>query len=237
MRSLASPAQESEQMDAADLDEATYSRVLTDLARVNRWTLAARPTLDFVSRVVGERDRFTLLDVGYGDGDLLRKIARWAEKRGKTAKLTGIDLNAKSARIAWSATPDRYDIEFLTGDYREHLDSGEAREGYDLIVSSLVAHHMSHDQLVEFLRAMERHARLGWHINDLHRHRFAYLGYPLLARAMGWHRIVREDGQLSIARAFRPAEWRPVLDEAGLLSGSATVHTRFPFRICVDRTR
>lgn len=237
MRSLASPAQESEQMDAADLDEATYARVLTDLARVNRWTLAARATLDFVSRVVGERGRFTLLDVGYGDGDLLRKIARWAEKRGKTAKLTGIDLNAKSARIAWSATPDRYDIEFLTGDYREHLDSGEAREGYDLIVSSLVAHHMSHDQLVEFLRAMERHARLGWHINDLHRHRFAYLGYPLLARAMGWHRIVREDGQLSIARAFRPAEWRPVLDEAGLLSGSATVHTRFPFRICVDRTR
>lgn len=237
MRSLASPAQESEQMDAADLDEATYSRVLTDLARVNRWTLAARPTLDFVSRVVGERDRFTLLDVGYGDGDLLRKIARWAEKRGKTAVMTGIDLNAKSARIAWRATPDRYDIEFLTGDYREHLDCGEAREGYDLIVSSLVAHHMSHDQLVEFLRAMERHARLGWHINDLHRHRFAYLGYPLLARAMGWHRIVREDGRLSIARAFRPAEWRPVLDEAGLLSGSATVHTRFPFRICVDRTR
>lgn len=237
MRSLASPARESEQMDDADLDPAIYARVLTDLARVNRWTLAARPTIDFVARTVGDRDRFTLLDVGYGDGDLLRKIARWAEKRGKTAVLTGIDLNAKSARIAWSATPDRHDIEFLTGDYREHLASGEARSGYDLIVSSLVAHHMSHDQLIDFLRAMERHARLGWHINDLHRHRFAYLGYPLLARAMGWHRIVREDGQLSIARSFRPSEWPPVLAEAGPPSASAVVHTRFPFRLCVDRTR
>ena len=236
MRSLAVPARESEQMDDADLDPATYARVLTDLARVNRWTLAARPTLDFVARIIGTRDRFTLLDVGFGDGDLLRKIARWAEKRGKAAKLTGIDLNAKSARIAWSATPDRYDIEYLTGDYREHLEAGEAREGYDLIVSSLVAHHMSHDQLIDFLQTMERHARLGWHINDLHRHRFAYLGYPILARLMGWHRIVREDGQLSIARAFRPSEWPPLLAEAGLPPASATVHTRFPFRICVDRT-
>ncbi|MGC6329577.1 methyltransferase domain-containing protein [Rhizorhabdus sp. FW153] len=237
MRLLASPARESEQMDDADLDPATYARVLTDLARVNRWTLAARPTLDFVARVVGDRDRFTLLDVGYGDGDLLRKIARWAEKRGKTGVLTGIDLNPKSAQIAWSATPDRHDIEFLTGDYSELLESAEARGGYDLIVSSLVAHHMSHEQLVHFLRAMERHARLGWHINDLHRHLFAYLGYPLLARAMGWHRIVREDGQLSIARAFRPSEWPPLLAEAGLPPASATVHTRFPFRLCVDRTR
>lgn len=237
MRSLASPAQESEQMDAADLDEASYTRVLTDLARVNQWTLAARPTLDFVARAVGARTHFTLLDVGYGDGDLLRKIARWAEKRGKTAILTGIDLNPRSAGIARLATPDHQNIEFLTGDYRPLLQSHEARGGYDLIVSSLVAHHMSHDQLIDFLRAMERHARLGWHINDLHRHRFAYHGYPLLARLMGWHRIVREDGQLSIARAFRPAEWPPVLDEAGLSTGSATVHTRFPFRLCVDRTR
>ncbi|TAK09868.1 MAG: methyltransferase type 12, partial [Rhizorhabdus sp.] len=37
MRALDQPAQEEEQMDAADLDPVTYSRVLTDLAEVNRW--------------------------------------------------------------------------------------------------------------------------------------------------------------------------------------------------------
>lgn len=236
MRKLDQPADEDEQMDAVDLDPATYSRVLTDLADVNRWTFAARPTLDFVARAVGSASQFTLLDVGFGNGDLLRAIARWAEKRGIRAVLTGIDLNPKSGRVAWSATPDRFDIEYLTGDYRAHLDAVEPRGGYDLIVSSLVAHHMSHAQLLRFLETMEAKARRGWQINDLHRHRFAYLGFPLLARIMGWHRIVREDGQLSIARAFRPGEWPPLLAEAGL-GPEVTIERRFPFRLCVERLR
>jgi hypothetical protein len=95
---------------------------------------------------------------------------------------------------------------------------------------------MTPAELHDFLRVMEEHARIGWHINDLHRHRFAYIGFPLLARTMRWHRIVREDGQLSIARAFRPREWPPVLAEAGI-GTEARVRRRFPFRICVERLR
>jgi len=229
MRSLARPAREEEQMDAPDLDPAVYARVLTDLASVNRWTFAARPTIDFVARAIGDRRRFTLLDVGFGDGDMLRAIARWAEQRGIDAVMTGVDLNRKSAAIAEAATPDRFAIRYLSGDYRDHVD-----ERFDLIVSSLVAHHMSHAQLLTFLRTMEAKAARGWHVNDLHRHRVAYLGYPLLARLMRWHRIVRQDGQLSIARAFRPAEWRALLDEAGI-GPEARVLRRFPFRLCVER--
>ncbi|ATE66003.1 methyltransferase domain-containing protein [Rhizorhabdus dicambivorans] len=234
MRKLDHPAQEEEQMDAADLDPAIYARVLTDLAQVNRWTFAARPTLDFVARAVGDAPCFSLLDVGFGDGDLLRAIARWAEKRRIRAALTGIDLNPGSARVASGATPDRLDIAYLTGDYRAHLETAAPRGGYDLIVSSLVAHHMSHAELIDFLRTMEAKARRGWHINDLHRHIFSYLGFPLLARIMGWHRIVREDGQLSIARAFRPGEWPPLLAEAGI-GPAAAIKRVFPFRLCVER--
>ena len=66
-----------EQMDAADLPEAVYARVLADLDRVNRVTLAARPTLRFLDRAV--TGPFRLLDVGYGDGGMLRRIAAWAK--------------------------------------------------------------------------------------------------------------------------------------------------------------
>ena len=218
-------------MDAADLDPEIYAQVLTDLAAVNRWTFAARPTIDFVARAVGDRRSFTLLDVGFGDGDMLRAIARWADKRGIEAILTGVDLNPRSERVARTATPARFAIDYRTGDYLDHVD-----RGFDLIVSSLVAHHMSHDQLLIFLRTMESRATRGWHINDLNRHRFAYFGFPLLARLMGWHRIVRQDGQLSIARAFRPWEWPPILAEAGI-GREAQILRRFPFRICVERLR
>ncbi|KKC27949.1 methyltransferase domain-containing protein [Sphingomonas sp. SRS2] len=236
MRSLTRPAIEEEQMDAPDLDPAIYAAVLGDLAAVNRWTFAARPTIDFVARAVGDRRRFTLLDVGFGDGDMLRAIARWAEKSGIEAMLTGIDLNPKSRCVADRASPGGPDITYLTGDYVDLLHAAEPDGGFDLIISSLVAHHMSQQELLTFLHKMESCAKRGWHINDLHRHRFAYLGFPLLAFVMGWHRIVRQDGQLSIARAFRPAEWPPILAKAGL-GAEARIRRCFPFRICVERLR
>ena len=80
-------------------------------------------------------------------------------------------------------------------------------------------------------------ASAGWLINDLHRHRLAHWGFPLLARLLGLHRIVREDGRLSIARSFRPSEWRALLDEAGVPAGAARIVRRFPFRLCVERLR
>ena len=94
---------------------------------------------------------------------------------------------------------------------------------------------MSQDELLAFLRFMEAEAASGWFVNDLHRHGFAYSTWPMLASLMGWHRIVRLDGHTSIARSFRPAEWRALLDEAGL--PEAAVRRVFPFRLCVERLR
>ena len=218
-------------MDAAELDPATYARILADLGRVNGWTLARRPTLRFLARALGGKRRFRLLDVGFGEGDMLRAIARWAKRRGIEAELVGVDLNPKSEAVARAATPAALGIEYRTGDYR---DLGGR---FDFVISNLVAHHMSEAELLAFLRYMEGEARMGWMVNDLHRHRLAHAGFPLLCRLMGWHRIIREDGQLSIARSFRPDEWREMLDRAGITPGSARIVRRFPFRLCVERLR
>jgi 2-polyprenyl-3-methyl-5-hydroxy-6-metoxy-1,4-benzoquinol methylase len=218
-----------ELMDDPALDVETYHAVLGDLARVNRVTLAYRPTLAFLRRAARGRGRLRLLDVGFGDGDMLRRIARWAARRGLAAELTGIDLNPRS-RTAAEAKRAPLPIRYLAGDY-----ASLAGEGFDCVISSLVAHHMSAEQLVAFLRFMEREASVGWFVNDLHRHRLAFDGWPLLASAMGWHRIVRLDGHTSIARSFRPAEWHSVLAREGL--EEARVIRWFPFRLCVERLR
>lgn len=217
-------------MDDPALDDASYLAVLHDLARVNTVTLARRPTLAFLDRAVGKARRFRLLDVGFGDGDMLRTIARWAEKRGIDAELAGIDLNPRSEAAARASTPADMGISWRTGDYADLAD-----EPWDFIISSLVAHHMSHEELIVFLRFMATHARRGWFINDLHRHGLAYLGFPLLARLFGWHPIVRADGQLSIARSYRPGEWPSLIEEAGI--ASPRVFRAFPFRLCVEAFR
>jgi 2-polyprenyl-3-methyl-5-hydroxy-6-metoxy-1,4-benzoquinol methylase len=230
MTTLAVRTHREEQMDSAELDAETYARVLRDLARVNRWTFTAQPVLRFLDTAIGRLNRFRLLDVGFGAGDMLRAVDRWAAKRGIAAELFGVDLNPRSEAIAAAATPSSMAISYRTGDYRDV--AGE----FDFIISSQVAHHMSEHELDEFIRFMEQTARRGWLICDLHRHRFAHAGFPLLARLLGVHRIVREDGTLSIARSFRPGEWKDILARTGV-QDSAEIVRRFPFRLSVERIR
>jgi SAM-dependent methyltransferase len=227
---LAMRAMAEELMDADDLPADTYAAVVADLARVNTVTLAARPTLAFLDRAMRGARTLRLLDVGFGDGDMLRRIARWAAKRGIAAELVGIDLNPRSEAAARAHTPPDLPITWRTGDYAD-LAGG----GWDVVISSLVAHHMTRDQLIAFLRFMEAEAARGWLVNDLHRHGFAHAGFPLLATLARWHPIVRHDGTLSIARSYRPGEWPPLLAEAGITD--ARVFRAFPFRLCVERLR
>jgi 2-polyprenyl-3-methyl-5-hydroxy-6-metoxy-1,4-benzoquinol methylase len=248
---LAARAIAEELMDADDLAPETYTRVVHDLARVNTLTLARRPTLAFLEavrraqlaghlramaaanpglKVHARRTTLKILDVGFGDGDMLRTIHRWADAHSVDATLVGIDLNPRSTLAAAEATPPDMAIEWRTGDYESC-----AGEGWDVVLSSLVAHHMTHEQLIGFLRFMDREAAAGWFVNDLHRHGFAWMGFPLLATLMRWHPIVRHDGQLSIARSYRPAEWAPILAEAEI--EGAEIHRVFPFRLCVSKRR
>jgi 2-polyprenyl-3-methyl-5-hydroxy-6-metoxy-1,4-benzoquinol methylase len=231
MADLAIRSRQDEQMDAPDLDPAVYEKVLHDLARVNRWTFTAHPTLAFLRRAIGPAKRFRLMDVGFGDGDVLRAVARWARRRGIAADLVGVDLNEKSLQAAHAATPPELGIDYRAGDY---LD----QEGpFDFVISSQVTHHMTDAQLMAFLRYMEREARRGWLICDLHRLAFSYWGFPLLARLLLVHRIVREDGRLSIARSFRPDEWRALVAEAGIPPDQVRILRRFAFRLCVERVK
>lgn len=231
MTSLAARIRRDEQMDDPGLDPAVYDRVLHDLARVNSWTLAGRPTIAFLRRGAVRMPAFRLLDVGFGAGDMLRRIARWARRRGVAVDLVGVDLNPGSEAAARAATPAGMPIDFRTGDY------ADVPGPFDFVISSLVAHHMTDAELNAFIRFMEGNATRGWLVNDLHRHVVGYHGFPLLARMLGAHRIVREDGQLSIARAFRRDDWVAILDEAGLAPGAARIVRRFPLRLCVERLR
>ncbi len=228
--SFAARAPGPELMDADDLPPAVYTRVLADLARANSWTFARPPTLAWLSRATRGLKIFSLIDVGFGHGDMLRAIARWALRHGLTATLTGVDLNPKSAPVAIAATDPALGIAYVTGD-------AATLPPPDFIVSSLVAHHMTDDELIGFLKWMEATARRGWFINDLHRHPLAWAGFGVLATVMRWHPIVRHDGQLSVRRAFRRADWDALLAAAGIDRATVTLRWYMPFRLCVGRLK
>lgn len=223
---------EAEWMDDETVDYDTFRGCLHDLAQVNVVTLAHGPTLAFLERLRGDGGLalgrpVEIVDVGSGHGDLLRAIARWAARKGVEVRLTGVDLNPWSARAAAEATTAP--IRWLTSDLFDY------DEPCDIVVSSLFTHHLTDPQIVRFLAWMERTAKVGWFINDLHRHPFPFYGFGLLARVMRWHPFVIHDGPVSIARAFSAADWRGLLAQAGVTG--AQVRWRFPFRLCVGKAR
>ncbi len=214
-------------LDETVLDDAEHARCMADLARVNRLTLTHGPTLRFLARAARGRSSLSVLDVACGNGDLLRRTRRWADRRGLAATLAGIDLDPRSAE---AATSPEMRIAYRAGD----VFSDQPVPPPDVIVSSQFAHHLSDPQLVMFLVWIDRHATRGWFIADLHRHRVAYYAFPLLARAARLHRIVRLDGVVSIARSFRRADWERALAAAGL---TAEIRWHVPFRLCVGRLK
>lgn len=219
-------SQATELMDDPSVDYETFAGCLRDLERVNVASLGYRPTLSWLSRIVGTRTHLSILDVGAGHADMLRAIARWASQRRISVTLTAVDLNPWSAKAAHEATPDDIAITYLTTDVFELPEPPH----YDVIISALFTHHLGDADLVRFVRWMQDTARLGWFVNDLHRHPIAYRGLQLLFALWPIHPFVRHDGPVSVQRAFSRDDWNAVLRAAAVPADAVEVRWRFPFR-------
>jgi len=210
---------------------------LRDLALTNRLTMAYRPLLRWLDTLKITQPRLAdplhILDVGCGYGDSLRRIERWAKRRGIAVGLTGIDLNPDATVIAADASPAESAIQWVSADVFKYTP----QQSIDLVVSSLFTHHLAGDDIVRFLQWMERHAQIGWFINDLSRAPFPYHFFRIFSKLARLHPFVQHDGPVSIARAFRPAEWRDLCAAAGLGLQDVQIQSFKPARLCVARRK
>ncbi|MBV9251437.1 MAG: methyltransferase domain-containing protein [Acetobacteraceae bacterium] len=220
-----------ERMETGCAGYEEYRRCLRDLSRVNFVTMTYRPGLSWLARASRGLNTISVLDVACGYGDMLRRIRRWSRRRKLEARLEGVDLHPWSVQAAAEATTDEDQITYHSANIFEF----EPPEPFDFIISSQFAHHLTNEQIVLFIQWMERHARRGWFIGDLHRHWFPYYGFGLLGLVTGWHPIVRSDGQISIARSFVSAVWQLLLKAADVPLDAVTVTWHVPFRLCVSR--
>ncbi|WP_058188391.1 methyltransferase domain-containing protein [Terracidiphilus gabretensis] len=208
---------------------------LKALAQVNRWFLAMRPTFAWLDSLQLPQDRgpVRILDVGCGYGDGLRRIERWARERGIHVQLTGLDLNPDATAIAAEATGAESEIEWVTGDVLAYVP----QQRVDIVVSALFTHHLSDEEVVRFVRWMERHCVMGWFINDLSRSAASYYQFKWFARLAGLHPGVQHDGPVSIRRAFVASDWRNLCALAGLSVQDVTIAGWKPARLCVGRRK
>jgi len=226
-----SPRDLPELMDGA-CSYGDFHGCLRSLELINRWLLGYRPTLAWLKRLPhGSGDPVHIVDVGCGGGDLLRQIAGWARRHGIAVQLTGIDLNPYAARAAAESTPKELDIAWVTCDALVY----RPEKPVDIVVSSLMAHHLEDEEIIALLRWMEATAQVGWFINDLERSEWSCRMFGWVERIAGWHRFVRHDGPASFRRAFREEDWAQLLTTAEVPREAVTVEHWRPGRLCVGR--
>jgi 2-polyprenyl-3-methyl-5-hydroxy-6-metoxy-1,4-benzoquinol methylase len=164
---------------------------------------------------------------------MLRRIEAWAAKRGVPVALTGIDLNPDAIRAAREATPPALQIKWIVGDVISNAALGEI----DVVICSLLTHHLTDPQVVQFLQWTERRARCGWFVNDLHRKAVPYHLFRLWARFTNWHPFVKNDGAVSIRRSFVVEDWQRLCAAAGLDAKAVSIKEYRPARLCVGRIK
>jgi 2-polyprenyl-3-methyl-5-hydroxy-6-metoxy-1,4-benzoquinol methylase len=211
-----------------------FRACIGDIEKLNMLTFASRPTLRWLADVVAklpQTEPLRILDIGCGAGVMLRRIERWARKRGIAVALTGIDLNPHATRAAREFTRSDSPIQWITGDVLAYA------EPVDIVVSSLFMHHLSEPEIVRFLAWMEATARCGWFISDLTRERIPYRFIGAFTAAARLHRFVRYDAPVSIRRSFREEDWTRMLAASGIAANQTQLARWTPARLCVARTR
>ena len=212
-----------ERLDTGDYTPREYSLWLNDMRRINRLLGDAkvlRSTLQLESWVENV-ERISILDIGAGSGELL-KAAKEAVGAKQTL-LVGCDLSADAIR-AISQRNGEFGVAALQCN---GLELPFADASFDMVMCSLMLHHLSDDDAIALMREMDRVAKRLFIIIDLNRDPLAYYLFRVFSPIF-LQRMTVEDGSLSILRSFRPDELHTLAARAGI--PNATVE-RESFRL------
>ena len=228
MPDLTRRATQSERMDDLQSSGEDLFQALRELDTINyllggnHVTLAG---LDQLIEHVPPPEELHIADLGCGSGDMLKRIRRRMDKRKRHARLTGIDANPSVVAYAGSHTSEGYGISY------EPLNILSPEFGlrkFDIVTASLFFHHFTSEELTAFFRQLKNQLRVGFVINDIHRHWFSYHSIKLLTRLFSRSQMVKNDAPLSVLRAFEKNELSEILDRAGIRHYS--IKWRWAFR-------
>jgi 2-polyprenyl-3-methyl-5-hydroxy-6-metoxy-1,4-benzoquinol methylase len=145
----------------------------------------------------------TILDVGCGNGDMLRFLAKYALKNGLKFKLTGLDANGFTIEHAGMLSVNYPNISYSCADIFEELKQDRH---YDVILCTLTLHHFKDTELLQLMKGFKKQANMGIVVNDLHRSALAYYLFNAICFVFGLNKMSRDDGLISILRGFKKQE-------------------------------
>lgn len=197
---------EPELMDNFDMEGNILKDALDKIAKINQFLGGNKVTLEGVKNILKQhpvKDKITIVDIGCGNGDMLRLMADYLEKNNIKCDLVGIDANQFTVDYAKKKSVNYPNITYRCEDV--FSNSFEKLE-YDIVLCTLTLHHFKDEEIIDLLNVFKANAKMGIVINDLQRSGISYRLFQGLCFVLGLNDMSREDGLVSILRGFKKPE-------------------------------
>ena len=182
--------------------ERTYARFGVVNSLVSGWRGVYRERILPLARRRAGHGPLTVLDVGFGGGDVPVALARWAARDGIDLRLTAIDPDERAFDYALRRDAPA-SVTFRRASSADLVAAGDR---FDVVLSNHVLHHLDGGALAHVLSDSERLARHQVVHNDIERGRLAYVGYQVGITPLAPGSFLRTDGLRSIRRSYTLVE-------------------------------
>ncbi|QQT32648.1 methyltransferase domain-containing protein [Sphingobacterium multivorum] len=197
---------EHEIMDDFLLEGEELRTTLDKIAKINRFLGGNNITLNGVKKLLSTSDKnetITIVDIGCGNGDMLRMLSDYGKRHDIKLSMLGIDANPYTINYAGDLSKDYSNISYLCADiFEENFEDVK----YDIILCTLTIHHFDDEEILRLLGSLVNVSKLGVVINDLQRSKIAYRLFQTIAVLFRLNRMTKVDGLVSILRGFKKEE-------------------------------
>ena len=190
-------------MDDFALEGDVLRDALDKIASINQLLGGNQIILHSVQRLINslpKHHEITIVDVGCGNGDMLRFLADYGLKNNYHFRLIGIDANNFTINHAQKLSEKYKNISFNCVDV---FSKPFEELKYDIILCTLTLHHFKKKEIIQLMTTFYANSKIGVVINDLHRSRIAYRLFQGLCFVFRLNAMSREDGLTSILRGFK----------------------------------
>jgi len=203
---------EMEIMDDFTMEGVLFRDTLDKLEIINRFLGGNSVTINGLKNLLKNQSKnktITIVDLGCGNGDILRDVAKFGRKNNYSFNLIGIDANLAATEYAKELSKEYSELSFKTIDI---LSEDFKKQSYDVVLCTLFLHHFKNEELISFLKTTTDKATIGVVVNDLHRHKLAYYLFKLIGFFIK-NKMVRQDGLTSVLRAFKREDLENIAKE------------------------
>lgn len=168
-----------------------------------------------------ESRNYSLLDIGFGGGDIPVKIVSWAKRDGVQLNITAIDTDQR----AYEFVKSQYPQGLVKWKHAASKQLIQENKKFDFVISNHLLHHLHDDEVINLLHEAKSLSSGKVIFSDIERSKIGFTLFNIFSRIIFRRSFITNDGLISIKRSFTAEELQAIVP------ADWKVKRMFPFRL------